>query len=85
VDEFDPVEAVVEFELATDEEELVEELELTAVVGVETTVDEVVVDLLDNAKIPAPAIIITMTITTTIIAILLTARLKFLKAKLQIR
>jgi hypothetical protein len=77
--EFELDTIVVELELATEELEL-EELD---VVGVETTEDvvEVVVDF-DSAKIPAPAIITIITMTTTIMATRLIACLNFLKVKL---
>jgi hypothetical protein len=74
----DADDAIVELVETTGELEvvIVEEVELNEVV-------DVVVDLVDNAKNPAPAMIIIITTTTTIRAILLIARLKFLKVKLQ--
>jgi hypothetical protein len=73
----------VELELATEELELEEEVEELEVVGAETTevVVEVVVDF-DRAKIPAPAIMMIITMTTTIMATRLIACLNFLKVKL---
>ncbi len=74
----------MELELAT-EAELEEEIEELEVVGVETTDDVEVVDDFDRAKIPAPAIIMIITMTTTIMATRLMACLNFLNVKLYFR
>ncbi len=55
--------------------------ELEVVIVDEVEVVDVVVDLVDNARIPAPAMIIIMTTTTTIRATLLMACLKFFKVE----